>query len=293
MSESDAADPREAGFRRRRMERQLALAILGASVYLLLIGAAAIVAALLLLDETRSSDLPRVAALSLAGGALGASVRSLYEVMSKLEVGLWELADGTIVKRSLRRRVRAREAYLVERSRRQGGAARADHAQEPHERDNKLAAGLRSEEEEEERFRQGLRSEEERFRQLIREEDRRALGLTTAEYAVLREREQEALEAEGFGLLDLPLLILLPLLGAALGLVSFAGLVGGFLVASGSENPTYSPAGLIFVAALAGMFAPNFVASLARAADAIFGKTRLSPERTRLSPERTDEHSGM
>jgi hypothetical protein len=73
------------------------------------------------------------------------------------------------------------------------------------------------------------------------------------------------------------LLVLLPLLGAALGLVAFAGLVGGFLIASGSESASYSPAGLLFVAALAGMFAPNFIASLARAADAIFGKTDRPP----------------
>jgi hypothetical protein len=49
------------------------------------------------------------------------------------------------------------------------------------------------------------------------------------------------------------------------------------LVASGSDSPSYSPAGLLFVAALAGMFAPNFIASLARAADAIFGKTTRPP----------------
>jgi hypothetical protein len=271
MSENDAADPRQTVVRRRSMERQLALAILGASIYLLLVGAAAVVAALLLLDETRSNDLSRVAALSLAAGALGASVRSLYEVMSRLEVGLWELADGTIVERSLRRGVRAREDYFVQRSRRPGGAPSVGYSQDPHE----PTPGPRAE----------FRSEEERFRHLVDEEDRRALGLTTAEYAVLRAREREALEARGFGLLDLPLLILLPLLGAALGLVSFAGLVGGFLVASGSENPTYSPAGLAFVGALAGMFAPNFIASLARAADAIFGKTQISAGRI-------DEHSG-
>jgi hypothetical protein len=266
MSEKGSTQSAEVLTRRRTMERQLALGILGATVYLVLVGAAAIVTALLLLEQTRSSDLSLVAALSLAGGALGASVRSLYELMMKLEEGLWELADGTIVERSLRRRLRARESYMVERSRRPARAAGTDDAEEPLEPEPEP--------------RTGLRSEEERIERLLREEDRRALGLTKTEYAVLGQLEQQALQAHGFGLLDLPLLILAPLLGAALGLVAFAGLVGGFLIASGSDTPSYSPAGLIFVAALAGMFAPNFIASLARAADAIFGKTRQPPDRT-------------
>jgi hypothetical protein len=55
--------------------------------------------------------------------------------------------------------------------------------------------------------------------------------------------------------------------------------VGGFLVASGSSSPSYSPTGLLFIAALAGMFATNFIAALSRAADAIFGKTSEPPPR--------------
>jgi hypothetical protein len=263
MSEAETTNPAEILRHQRSMERQLALAILGASLYFVLVAAGAIVTALLLLEPTRSSDLSGVAALSLAGGALGASVRSLYEVMMKLEAGSWELADGTIVERSLRRRLRARECYLLEHASGSPGRAEADELGEPLEPEPEPRAGSRS--------------EEDAIRRLIREEDRRALGLTRAEYAVLEAREQTASRTDAFGLLDLPLLILLPLLGAALGLVAFAGLVGGFLIASGSDNPSYSPAGLIFVAALAGMFAPNFIASLARAADAIFGKTQQPP----------------
>lgn len=263
MSEAGTTNPADVLTRRRSMERQLALAVLGSSIYFVLVAAGAIATALLLLEGTRSSDLSRVAALSLAGGALGASVRSLYEVMMKLEVGLWELADGTIVERSLRRGLRARKDFMAEHA---AGPARRAEAEE-------LDEPLEPEPEP----RTGSRSDEDPIERLIREEDRRALGLTRSEYAVLEQRERAASRANAFGLLDLPLLILLPLLGAALGLVAFAGLVGGFLIASGSDNPSYSPAGLLFVAALAGMFAPNFIASLARAADAIFGKTQEPP----------------
>ena len=56
-----------------------------------------------------------------------------------------------------------------------------------------------------------------------------------------------------------------------------AGLVGGFLIASGTKSTSYSPIGLFFVAMLSGMFSPNFISSLARAADAIFGKTDQPP----------------
>jgi hypothetical protein len=249
------------------MERQLASAILAASVYFVLIGAGSIVAALLLLDHTRSSDLTRVAALSLAGGALGATVRSLYEVIESLERGLWELADGTIVERSLRRRDRVRETFVTDRRRGRSNAGVQADQQTPGEEGEPAPVPPHESEHADERAQEEDEATEARL-----------LGLTSAEYALLRKVEKGAVEARAFGLLDLPWLILLPFLGAALGLVSFAALVGGFLVASGSSSTSYSPAGLLFVSALAGMFAPNFVASLARAADAIFGKMGQPPE---------------
>ena len=58
------------------LRRQLEIAIAASCVYFVLVGAGALVAALLLLDSTRSDDLTQVAALSLAGGALGATVRA-------------------------------------------------------------------------------------------------------------------------------------------------------------------------------------------------------------------------
>jgi hypothetical protein len=267
--ERERAQEREAVIERRlALERQLAIAIAASCAYFVLVGAGALAVALLLLDTTRSDDLTRVAALALAGGALGATIRSLYQVMESLELGRWELADGTLITRSFRRRAQARKLFLLDLPQRPATTG------EPDEHDNRPA-----EEEELAPPRPPLDrlTKEDLAEIAAQEQERAALGLTRTEYSVLRKAEDDAAHSWGFSLYDLPLLILLPLLGAALGLVAFAGLVGGFLVASGSSSPTYSPAGLMFVAALAGMFAPNFIASLARAADAIFGKTSEPP----------------
>lgn len=263
--ERDRVLEREAVLERRfALERQLTIAIVGSCLYFVVIGAGSLVAILLLLDNTRSDDLERVAALSLAGGALGATVRALYGVMDSLERGLWELADGTLVSRGLRRSGQARRLFLLDRPR------AGPPAEESRSRQASDAPDAR-------RARTERLSERELAEIEAAERDRVALGLTPGEYALLREAEKDAANSWGFSIYDLPLLILLPLLGAALGLVAFAGFVGGFLVASGSRSPSYSPAGLLFIAALAGMFAPNFIAALSRAADALFGKTSEAP----------------
>jgi hypothetical protein len=93
-----------------------------------------------------------------------------------------------------------------------------------------------------------------------------------------REHERRLHDAEFaanwlFGMRILPELLIVPIIGATLGLSAFAGVVGGFLVARGSDKPTYSPTGLLFVAFLAGLFADNFIQALQRAADALFGTT--------------------
>ena len=251
--------------RRRALERQLAIAMLASCLYFALVGAGALIAILLLLDHTRSDDLVRVASLSLAGGALGATVRALYEVMNQLEAGRWELADGTLISRSFRRSFQAREQFLRDHPAQAEGQMEASDEQASPEEDPLPDVA-----------RQRL-SKEELAEIQAAEQERIALGLTRGAYTQLRKVEEDAAHSWGFSVYDLPLLILLPLLGAALGLVAFAGFVGGFLVASGSSSPSYSPTGLLFIAALAGMFAPNFIAALSRAADAIFGKTSEAP----------------
>jgi hypothetical protein len=162
--------------------------------------------------------------------------------------------------------MRAREIFLADRARnRAGESTQSDQRSEepsevaPEEREPPL----------------DYLSREERAERAATEADRRELGLTRIEYDKLKSSETDAERTHGFGVQDVPLLVMLPLLGAALGLIAFAGLVGGFIVASGTKSATYSPAGLLFIAVLAGMFSPNFIASLARAADAIFGKSNL------------------
>lgn len=64
-------------------------------------------------------------------------------------------------------------------------------------------------------------------------------------------------------------LAVLPLVGAVLGVVVFAGVVGGFLVAT-SANASYSPAALVFLAFLGGFFSGRFLRRLSAAADVLF-----------------------
>jgi hypothetical protein len=277
--EREREQEREAVIKRRiELERQLVIAIIASCAYFVLVGAGALVVTLLLLDTTRSDELERVAALSLAGGALGATVRALYEMMGSFEGGRWELADGTLINRGLRRSAQAHKLFMLDLPDQPEA-----HDPEPQEEDV-----LTQEEKNLAPSREVLNrmTKDELAELAAQEQERATLGLTRIEYAMLRKAEDAAADAYGFSLFDLPLLILLPLLGAALGLVAFAGLVGGFLVASGSSSPTYSPAGLLFVAALAGMFAPNFIASLARAADAIFGKASEPPTSTSVQAGR-------
>jgi hypothetical protein len=265
-----ALEQQEVIRRRVELERQLTLAIVACCAYLVLVGAGGLVAILLLLDHTHSDDLGRVATLSLAGGALGASVRALYQVMQSLEDGIWELADGTIIDRRRRREGQARKLYLLELPNRSAEERAPQPASDARLRADDQLEQMGNEE-------MARMSKEELAKLAAEEQERAMLGLRRADYVAMREAEVRAGEAWGFSLYDLPLLVLLPLLGAALGLVAFAGLIGGFLVASGSRSPSYSPTGLLFVAALAGMFAPNFIAALSRAADAIFGTPNAPP----------------
>jgi hypothetical protein len=246
--------------RRRDLERRLIVQISCCCAYFLLVGGGALIAILLLLDRTRTRDLGRVGAIALAGGALGATVRGLYVVMQGLERGEWELADGTIVSRRFRRQARAREQFLLDLP----GMPRDRIAHVVGEGPAPEPAGPPL-------------TQQERAELEAAEQERVELGLTRAEYEAMRAAEDAAGKNWALGPFDLPNLILAPFLGAALGLVSFAGLVSGFLVASGSGSAEYSPTGLLFIAGLAGLFAPNFIGSLARAADAIFGPAGERP----------------
>jgi hypothetical protein len=57
-----------------------------------------------------------------------------------------------------------------------------------------------------------------------------------------------------------PFLILRPVLGAVMGLIVYAGFVGGFLISTTSGPPNFSPQGMVFLAVLSGLFAKTFLA---------------------------------
>jgi hypothetical protein len=57
-----------------------------------------------------------------------------------------------------------------------------------------------------------------------------------------------------------PFLVLRPVLGAVMGLIVYAGFVGGFLISTTSAPPNFSPQGMVFLAVLSGLFAKTFLA---------------------------------
>jgi len=65
--------------------------------------------------------------------------------------------------------------------------------------------------------------------------------------------------AEKMNVRMIPYLLARPFLGGATGLVAYAGVVGGFLVATAKEPATFSPEGILFFALLAGLFAKTFL----------------------------------
>jgi hypothetical protein len=94
----------------------------------------------------------------------------------------------------------------------------------------------------------------------------------------------------GFSPSDIPELIVSPLIGAVLGVVVFAGVVGGFLVAS-ADTGTYSPAALIFIAFLGGFFSNKFFERLSAASDALFGTQERTEGGDRASGRPVGEDS--
>lgn len=70
-----------------------------------------------------------------------------------------------------------------------------------------------------------------------------------------------------------PFFLVRPFLGSAMGLVVYAGITGGYLIAV--QNPGragFSREGLLFLAILVGLFAKTFIEKLRVMFDALFGK---------------------
>jgi nitrate/nitrite transporter NarK len=102
----------------------------------------------------------------------------------------------------------------------------------------------------------------------------------------------------------LPELIIYPLIGAACGFVVFAGVVGGFLLASGTQTETYSAPGLLFLAFIAGIFSSHFLRRLKVSAEALFGEDeeskhakerlkQIDEEQKRLAEDSPEGQAGL
>jgi hypothetical protein len=70
-----------------------------------------------------------------------------------------------------------------------------------------------------------------------------------------------------------PILVVRPFLGSAMGLLMYAGLTGGYLIAiENAGSATFSRNGLLFLSFLSGLFAKTFIEKLRAMFDTLFGK---------------------
>jgi hypothetical protein len=68
-----------------------------------------------------------------------------------------------------------------------------------------------------------------------------------------------------------PFLVLRPVLGAVMGLLVYAGFVGGYLISTTKAPEAFSPQGLVFTSVLSGLFAKTFLARVRLVFKALLG----------------------
>ena len=72
-----------------------------------------------------------------------------------------------------------------------------------------------------------------------------------------------------------PWFLIRPFLGSAMGLLVYAGLTAGYLIAVlNPDNASFSEEGLFFLSFLGGLFAKTFIEKLREAFDILFGKSK-------------------
>ena len=70
-----------------------------------------------------------------------------------------------------------------------------------------------------------------------------------------------------------PFFVIRPFLGSAMGLLVYAGLTGGYLIAvKNAKADSFSQEGLLFLSFLTGLFAKTFIEKLRKMFDTLFGK---------------------
>lgn len=86
-----------------------------------------------------------------------------------------------------------------------------------------------------------------------------------------------------------PFFIIRPLLGAAVGFLTYVGIVGGFLIVlQNAEDVTFSDEGLLFITILTGLFAKTFLEKMRDAFDTLFGKQKAPDAKTKDEAEKEE-----
>jgi hypothetical protein len=99
----------------------------------------------------------------------------------------------------------------------------------------------------------------------------------------LDEPEPEPHGIGGLSESDVPQIVVSRLVGGVLGVIVFAGIVGGFLVAS-TNTGNYIPHGAIFTAFLGGVFSSKFFQRLSAASDGRFSTQDRQQQREPQPP---------
>lgn len=104
---------------------------------------------------------------------------------------------------------------------------------------------------------------------LVQTCDRYAAGLELTDGSAWPPRDKPVAR---FSERCVPFLVLRPVLGAVMGLIVYAGFVGGFLISTTKAPETFSPQGMVFIAVLAGLFAKTFLARVRVVFKAMLGE---------------------
>jgi hypothetical protein len=104
---------------------------------------------------------------------------------------------------------------------------------------------------------------------LVQTCDRYAAGFELMDGTTWPEHDKPTLR---FSERCVPFLVLRPVLGAVMGLIVYAGFIGGFLISTTKAPESFSPQGMVFIAVLAGLFAKTFLARVRLVFKAMLGE---------------------
>jgi hypothetical protein len=109
---------------------------------------------------------------------------------------------------------------------------------------------------------------------LVQTCDRYAAGLELLDGSVWPPSEKRVLR---FSEHQVPFLVMRPVLGAVMGLIVYAGFIGGFLISTTKAPESFSPQGMVFLAVVSGLFAKTFLARVRIVFRAMLGEADKEP----------------